>query len=210
VAEASHAVFLSYASQDAEAAQKIREALHAGGIEVFFDQSELRGGDAWDRQIRERIHNCRLFIALISAHTDARDEGYFRREWGLAVDRTRDMDENKPFLLPVVIDDTVERNARVPEKFHGIQWTRLPGGATSPAFVARVGALLGAPAPAGTVNAPSQFTAGTHSEPSCWLDAARSRSTGTCDRERLAHFATLSSSQACGIGRALSVAASHH
>ena len=155
MAEASHSVFLSYASQDAEAAQKIREALHAGGIEVFFDQSELRGGDAWDRQMRERIHNCRLFIALISAHTDARDEGYFRREWGLAVDRTRDMDENKPFLLPVVIDDTVERNARVPEKFHGIQWTRLPGGATSPAFVARVGALLGAPAPAGTVNAPS-------------------------------------------------------
>jgi hypothetical protein len=30
----SHAVFLSYASQDAEAAQRICEALRAGGIEV--------------------------------------------------------------------------------------------------------------------------------------------------------------------------------
>ena len=53
--EPSHAVFLSYASQDAEAAQKIAEALRAGGIEVFLDQSELRGGDAWDQKIRKQI-----------------------------------------------------------------------------------------------------------------------------------------------------------
>ena len=81
-------VFLSYASQDAEAAQKICEALRAAGIEVFLDQSELRGGDAWDQKIRREIHDCALFIPLISAHTDARHEGYFRREWKLAVDRT--------------------------------------------------------------------------------------------------------------------------
>jgi len=72
------AVFLSYASEDAEAAQRICEALRTAGVEVWFDQSELRGGDAWDRQIRDRIHDCRLFMALISAHTEARDEGYFR------------------------------------------------------------------------------------------------------------------------------------
>ena len=57
----SGAVFLSYASQDAEAAQKICDALRSAGVDVWFDQSELRGGDAWDRQIRERIHDCRLF-----------------------------------------------------------------------------------------------------------------------------------------------------
>ena len=56
--EPSHAVFLSYASRDQEAAQRICEALCAAGIEVWLDQSELRGGDAWDRQIRERIHDC--------------------------------------------------------------------------------------------------------------------------------------------------------
>ena len=35
VTEPSHAVFLSYASQDAEAAQRICEALRAAGIEVL-------------------------------------------------------------------------------------------------------------------------------------------------------------------------------
>lgn len=53
--EPSHAVFLSYASQDAQAAQRICEALRAAGIEVWFDQSELRGGDAWDQKIRREI-----------------------------------------------------------------------------------------------------------------------------------------------------------
>jgi hypothetical protein len=52
------AVFLSYASQDAEAAQRICAALRSAGVEVWFDQSELRGGDAWDRQIRKQIHDC--------------------------------------------------------------------------------------------------------------------------------------------------------
>src|SRR6516164_10970783 len=106
VSTPSQAVFLSYASQDAEAAARICTALRAGGIEVWFDQSELRGGDAWDRQIRERIHDCRLFMALISANTEARDEGYFRREWKLAADRTHDMAETRAFLLPVAIDAT--------------------------------------------------------------------------------------------------------
>src|SRR6516225_2660546 len=117
------AVFLSYASEDAQAAERIATALRSAGIEVWLDQSELRGGDAWDRQIRERIHDCQLFIALISAHTEARDEGYFRREWKLAVDRTHDMLDKKAFLLPVVIDDTRERGASVPEKLHEVQWT---------------------------------------------------------------------------------------
>src|SRR5499427_1892176 len=85
------AVFLSYASQDAEAAQKICEALRAAGIEVWFDQSELRGGDAWDRKIRDQIRHCSLFIPIISAHSQARLEGYFRREWKFAVERKRDI-----------------------------------------------------------------------------------------------------------------------
>ena len=62
MSEPNKAVFLSYASQDAEAARRICDALRAAGIEVWFDQSELRGGDLWDRQIRKQIHDCALFI----------------------------------------------------------------------------------------------------------------------------------------------------
>jgi hypothetical protein len=40
-----------------------------------------------------------MFIAVVSAHTDARIEGYLRRECKLAVDRTHDMADDAPFLL---------------------------------------------------------------------------------------------------------------
>jgi TolB-like protein/Tfp pilus assembly protein PilF len=143
------AVFLSYASEDAEAAERIATALRAAGIEVWFDKSELRGGDAWDRQIREEIHDCRLFIPVISANSERRDEGYFRREWRLAVERAGDMAHKKAFLVPVVVDRTSERGASVPEKFHELQWSRLPAGETPPAFVERVRQLMSPePAPA--------------------------------------------------------------
>ncbi|MBS0578121.1 MAG: TIR domain-containing protein [Proteobacteria bacterium] len=142
MAESSHAVFLSYASQDAQAAERIAASLRAAGIEVWFDRNELRGGDSWDRKIREQIHDCRLFIPVISTNTEQRDEGYFRREWSLAVDRTRDMAHKRAFLVPVVIDGTPERGASVPDKFHELQWTRLPEGETPPAFVERVQRLL--------------------------------------------------------------------
>ena len=138
------AVFLSYASEDVEAAERIASTLRNAGIEVWFDKSELRGGDAWDRQIREQIHRCRLFIPVISANSERRDEGYFRREWSLAVDRTRDMAERKAFLVPVVIDDTQQRQASVPEKFRHVQWSRVPEGNASAEFVARISGLLGA------------------------------------------------------------------
>ncbi len=136
------AIFLSYASQDGEAAQRLSEALRAAGLDVWFDRSELRGGEAWDARIRQQIRDCALFIALISAHTDARSEGYFRREWHLAVDRALDMADNRAFLLPVVIDDTTEAAANVPERFRERQWTRLKDGMATAEFVARVAQLL--------------------------------------------------------------------
>lgn len=138
----SRAVFLSYASQDAEAAGRIAAALRAAGVEVWFDQSELRGGDAWDRKLRHQIRDCALFVAIVSKTTDSRLEGYFRREWRLAIERTRDMAEERPFLVPVVVDETSDGTRRVPERFHEVQWTRLPGGETPPAFVQQVQALL--------------------------------------------------------------------
>jgi len=155
-------VFLSYASQDAESAQKICEALRAAGIEVFLDQSELRGGDAWDQKIRREIHDCALFIPVISAHTAARHEGYFRLEWDLADQRTHMIARSRVFVVPVCLDATTEAAADVPESFQRVQWTRLPSGVTPAAFVERVQRLLSSEpsqGPTGTPSAPPRLAA---------------------------------------------------
>ena len=136
------AVFLSYASQDAVAARRICEALRAAGVEVWLDQSELRGGDAWDSAIKKQISACALFVPIISANTRARVEGYFRLEWKLAIDRSHLMAAERTFLLPVIIDDTRDSDALVPDRFREIQWTRAPAGDVPPGFVAQVSRLL--------------------------------------------------------------------
>jgi TolB-like protein len=135
-------VFLSYASQDAGAALRICEALRAAGIEVFLDQSELRGGDAWDQKIRQQIQACALFMPVVSQHTQERLEGYFRLEWKLAVDRSHLMATERPFLVPVVVDATRDQDAFVPDAFRAVQWTHLPGGETPPDFAGRIRRLL--------------------------------------------------------------------
>ena len=135
-------VFLSYASQDATAVKKIRDALEAAGIEVWFDQRRLEGGDDFDQQIKKNIRGCSLFVPVISANTQARHEGYFRLEWTLAAERSKLIAETIPFILPVVIDPVSENDALVPERFLQVQWTRLAGGATTPEFVERMVRLI--------------------------------------------------------------------
>ncbi len=145
---ATQAIFLSYAREDAESARRIAEALRSSGIEVWFDQNELRGGDTWDAKIRKQINDCTLFLPIISHHTQERNKGYFRLEWKLAVEQTHLMLDGVPFLAPVVIDGTPEAGAAVPPEFMKVQWTRLPGALPTPQFVEQMQRLLNAPAKA--------------------------------------------------------------
>lgn len=133
---AAPSIFISYASQDREAARGLRDALAAIGFDVWYDESELGGGDAWDRKIRQQIRECTHFMPVISASTEARLEGYFRREWRVAVERTQDMADDVTFLIPVVLGSVPQGRARVPEKFLSVQWLSLPESKPTPAFTA--------------------------------------------------------------------------
>ena len=151
--------------------------MRCAGLEVWFDQNELRSGDAWDRMIRKRINECAVFVPIISASTEKREEGYFRLEWKLAIDRSYMMADDKAFLFPVVIDNTKEYTARVPERFRERQWTRLLDQDQANEFAAHLSGILldgsqqatpGAapPAPAGPGSAP---LTGTSWEDGFWI-----------------------------------------
>ena len=173
--EPSHAVFLSYASQDAEAAARICNSLRAAGIKVWFDQRELRGGDVWDQKIRREIQECELFVPIISVNTASRHEGYFRLEWDLADQRSHMLARNRAFILPVCLDATPDRGADVPESFQRVQWTRLADGHTPPEFVRHIEQLLSGKqvlsGKEGITTTPSQSRKGSSSRPA-WLAVA--------------------------------------
>ena len=96
-------LFLSYASQDLEAARRLADALLGLGFaDVWFDKRKLVAGDDWSNNIDEAIERCDFFLPLLSRQADARREGVFWEEWRKAVARA--MRVNDAFLLPVGID----------------------------------------------------------------------------------------------------------
>jgi hypothetical protein len=133
-----NAVFISYAREDLPAVQRLKAAMDAAGIATWFDLDRLEGGDDYDRKIHANIARCSFFLPVISATTQRRLEGYFRREWSYAVDRSRNIAEGAVFILPVCIDDTPEEGALVPDKFKSLHITRIPGGKPSPEFLGRL------------------------------------------------------------------------
>jgi hypothetical protein len=139
-----NAVFISYAREDLAAVQKLKAGLDAVGITTWFDLDRLEGGDDYDRKIQRNIARCSYFVPVVSATTQRRLEGYFRREWSYAIDRSRNIAEGALFILPVCIDVTDVGAAHVPDKFKALNFTRLAGGQVSPEFVRRLQDFLSA------------------------------------------------------------------
>ena len=59
-------VFLSYSSEQADAAARIELSLKEDGHEVFRDRSSLPPGEGFDSRIRAALEESDLFIFLIS------------------------------------------------------------------------------------------------------------------------------------------------
>ena len=133
-----NAVFISYAREDLPAVQQLKVGLDAAGVTTWFDIDRLEAGDDYDRTIRNNIARCSYFIPVVSATTQRRLEGYFRREWSYAMDRARNMADGALFILPVSIDATDAAEALVPDKFKALHFTQLPGGRVAPQFAARL------------------------------------------------------------------------
>jgi len=131
-------VFISYAREDLAAVQQIKAGLEAAGITTWFDMDRLEAGDDYDRKIQQNVARCSYFIPVVSATTQRRLEGYFRREWSYAIDRVRNMADGALFILPVLIDDTTAGEARVPDRFRALHFSQLPGGRVPAEFAARL------------------------------------------------------------------------
>jgi hypothetical protein len=132
------AIFLSYASEDLLAARALHDALAARNLEVWFDKQALEGGDDYRLKIRRAIQDSCLFVPVISRHTLTGEPRFFRREWTEAIDLAPLFPPNRPFILPVAVDDVSASDEALPELFRNLHWTRLPEGRTDEQFVERL------------------------------------------------------------------------
>lgn len=137
------AIFISYTHDDIAAARRLRDFLEEeAGVDVWLDTRQLELGDDWDAKIRRNIKNCSFFMPLISANAVRRREGYFRREWAWAGDRAVSFSDDAPFIVPIVVDDTPNDSAGVPDRFSRSQWMRLPDGEGNEDFRRRIVGLV--------------------------------------------------------------------
>src|SRR5437763_12392840 len=97
---------------------------------LFFDRDQLQPGNDWEGKLRRGIHQCSLFVPVISRQTLTPDRRFFRVEWNLALEEAQmaSFSSQEVFLLPVVIDDTAIDNPALPAKFRAIEWKSLPAG----------------------------------------------------------------------------------
>lgn len=131
-------VFLSYASDDRPAAEAIRDALDAAGIDVWFDRDRLMAGDAYENRIRRYIERSSVFIPVLSRSCVTPERRFFRLEWEHAQRVAIMAPESSHYILPIVIDDLPPDHEDIPEKFRAIQWSRFADHRTPPEFIDQV------------------------------------------------------------------------
>lgn len=145
-----NSVFISYCrsdstgktTADAKAAFAIRDGLEARGVEVWLDKDQLRGGDKYETEIQRYIKTASLFIPLISETTDSREDSFFRKEWGWAIERLPNFTgSDRPFLIPVLLGPANWQPAKVPKEFKQAHYERIPGGQPGDEFLGHVKSL---------------------------------------------------------------------
>jgi hypothetical protein len=129
------AVFISYASEDRPAAQAIRDALDAAGIDVWFDRDRLLVGDVFENKIRRHIERASLFIPVLSRSCVTPERRFFRLEWDHAQHEALRAPQSSHFILPVVIDDLPPDHDDIPWRFRVVHWEQLKQGRPTPDFV---------------------------------------------------------------------------
>ena len=59
-------VFISYSRRDLDFVEQLAADLQAAGLDVWYDLSELKGGDDWAEEIQAAIDSSDKFIIVIS------------------------------------------------------------------------------------------------------------------------------------------------
>lgn len=99
-------VFLSYAREDAAAADRLQEALESADVRVWRDTNDLLPGQDLRSTIRAAITgNAFVFIACFSTASVARTKSRQNEELTLAIEEVRQRRTDQPWLIPVRLDD---------------------------------------------------------------------------------------------------------
>lgn len=105
-------IFLSYASEDHPAVERLAEALQAQGLRVWLDRQSLRGGDRWGLLIPDVINKQVDYVLVLQTRQLlARVESYVYREIEEALARQHKFAPGLRFLIPARLEPGAQIDA---------------------------------------------------------------------------------------------------
>jgi hypothetical protein len=142
-------VYLAHGSEDHETlAKPLAQALMAQGIDVWFDEWEIRAGDSLRRKMEEGLANCTHFVVLLTPNSLHKpwveteiDAGFIRAVGGesrfIGIRAGVSVNDLSPFLRTlrcpeVRLDQQVEVEALIAD-IHGV--SRKPERGAAPRYV---------------------------------------------------------------------------
>lgn len=120
-------VFLSYAREDSEFAQRLGKEIERAGLRVWggWVLSSMME-DTEEGKSQKEIELSTVFVALLSRHTlDQNRRRLSRFERDYAAKMVSEKGPSSLVILPVALDDTNLREAGLPDVFHQTDWFYL-------------------------------------------------------------------------------------
>jgi len=99
-------IFVSYARPDVAIVRELVSFLESAGLNCWFDEKSLIGGQDWKGTISDEIKRCGLFVTLLSRSSIDR-RGFFHSEMKLAIDEAMRIPDDNIFVLPIRLDDCI-------------------------------------------------------------------------------------------------------
>ncbi len=107
-------IFISYSRRDIAFVRKLAGDLEKAGYDVWWDLSDLRGGDDWVSVIPSAIETCQFFLVVLSPH--AIESEWVRKEYTQAL-------STRKRIVPVMLSQS-----RVPFALNTINYVDFSSG----------------------------------------------------------------------------------
>src|SRR5690349_10918622 len=106
-------IFISYSRKDIDFARKLAGDLEKAGYEVWWDLTDLRGGDDWPRVIPAAIESSQFVIVVLSPNSAASD--WVEKEYTQALSLHKK-------IIPIML-----ANSRIPFALNTINYIDFTG-----------------------------------------------------------------------------------
>lgn len=112
-------VFLCHASTDKPKVRELYRYLKKRGIQPWFDEEDLVGGQNWQVEIPKALATSDAIIICLTKNSVDK-EGYIQKEIKFALDKALEMPDGRIFLIPVKFEE-----CEVPFTLSSYQWVDL-------------------------------------------------------------------------------------